>query len=109
MPQPPKSYEEIVRTTVPEPDSSWRPSPDQVKRAYEGFRALDPEEQALFERVTTTIATSGIDASRVDIEIDRDRVILHGTIASSVELHRIGELVSTVDGVREVSDQLVIG
>ena len=109
MPKPPKRYDDIVRATVPEPDSSWRPSPDQVKRAYEGFRALDPEEQALFERVTAALARSGIDASRITTEIERDRVILHGTIANSADLQRIADLVATVDGVREVSDQLVIG
>lgn len=51
----PKTYDEIVRKTVPEPDSSFRPSPEQVRQAYEGFRALDADEQALKDRVEAAL------------------------------------------------------
>src|ERR1041384_3461452 len=36
-----KSYEEIVRQTVLDPDSSKRPTLGQEQAAREGFRALD--------------------------------------------------------------------
>jgi len=39
-----KTYDEITRTTVPDPDGSWRPSPEQVKQAHEGFRSVDRED-----------------------------------------------------------------
>ena len=72
----PKSYDEINRKTIPEPDGSWRPSPEQVKQAHEGFRAMDADEQQLHARVVA--ALSGM--SGVDVEIDRDRVTLRGQV-----------------------------
>lgn len=107
-PSPPRSYEEIVRRTVPDPDSSWRPTVEQEKRAYEGFRALDPEEQMLQERVCDALLSAGLDASTLHIEIDRDRVILRGEVRDHESLMRIPTVVGQVDGVRAVVDQLVI-
>jgi hypothetical protein len=104
----PRTYEEIVRSTVIDPDSSWRPSPAEERRAYEGYRAMDPEEQALCNRVHDVLLAQGIDTTQIHIEIDRDRVILRGTVRESSSLLRIPELVSRVDGVRAVVDQLAI-
>jgi len=105
---PPRSYDDIVRRTVPDPDSSWRPTREQEKRAYEGFRALDPEEQELEERVHDALLAAGLDASTLQIEIDRDRVILRGQVRDHESLMRIPSVVGQVDGVRAVVDQLVI-
>jgi len=100
---PTKSYDDIVRKTVPEPDSSWRPSADQVKQAYEGFRALDADEQALHARVQSAVAGTG-----ATVEVERDRVILRGKV-SQQDLTRLPELVRGIDGVGSVDDQLVVG
>ena len=99
----PKSYDEITRKTVPEPDSSFRPSPEQVKQAHEGFRALDADEQQLHARVVATLA--GI--SGVQVEIDSDRVTLRGQVDAAT-LARVPDLVRGVDGVTAVDDQLVV-
>jgi len=96
-----KTYDEITRTTVPEPDGSWRPSPEQVKQAHEGFRALDADEQQLAARVHA--ALSGVDG--VSIEVTRDRVTLRGRV-SAENLARAPDLVRAVDGVATVDDQL---
>lgn len=101
----PKTYDEIVRKTVPEPDSSFRPSPEQVRQAYEGFRALDADEQALKDRVEAVLGAH----PNVEVEIQRDRVILRGRVSGPDELRRLPELVRGVDGVGAVDDQLVIG
>lgn len=101
----PKTYDEIVRKTVPEPDSSFRPSPEQVRQAYEGYRALDPDEQALQERVQTALGAH----PGVEVEVQRDRVILRGKVSGPDELRQVPELVRGVEGVGEVDDQLVIG
>jgi hypothetical protein len=100
----PKTYDEIVRKTVPEPDSSFRPSPEQVRQAYEGFRALDPDEQALQARVQA--ALNGHPG--VTVEVDHDCVIMRGEVRSPDELRRVSDLVRAVDGVGAVDDQLVI-
>src|SRR5262245_26529944 len=106
MPKP-TTYDEITRRTVPEPDSSFRPSPEQVRQAYEGFRALDPDEQALHGRVRAAVSASA-GAESVDLEIERDRVILRGRVRDPETANRITELVRAVDGVAGVDDQLVI-
>lgn len=104
----PKTYDEIVRETVPEPDSSFRPTVEQERVAYEGFHALDSEEQALFDRIDRVLVTSGFDQHQVAIEVDRDRVIVRGSVRDAVSLARIIDLVRGVDGVGEVVDRLVI-
>jgi osmotically-inducible protein OsmY len=101
----PKTYDEIVRKTVPEPDSSFRPSPEQVRQAYEGFRALDADEQALKDRVEATLGAH----AGVDVEVEHDHVILRGKVSSPDALRRILDAVRGVDGVGAVDDQLVIG
>ena len=95
-----KTYDEIVRTTVPEPDGSWRPSPEQVKQAHEGFRALDADEQQLEARVRA--ALGGVDG--VTIEVTRDRVLVRGAVADP---GHVADLVRGVDGVATVDDQLI--
>jgi hypothetical protein len=105
---PPKSYDEIIRRTVPDPEGSWRPSDDQVKRAYEGFRALDADEQDLHDRVRDALISAGIDTSRIAIEVTRDRVTLRGTVCFGHTLVEIENAVTRVDGVGELVDWLVI-
>ena len=106
--RPPRSYDEIVRATVPDPDSSWRPTHEQEKRANEGFRAMDPDEQRLCDRVHDALLAAGIDTTTIHLEIDRDRVILRGHVREPKLLARVPELVRDVDGVGAVIDQLVI-
>ena len=101
----PKTYDEIVRKTVPEPDSSFRPSPEQVKQAYEGFRALDVDEPALKARIEAVL----VGHPGVEVEVDHERVILHGRVESAEELDRVPDLVRAVEGVGVVEDKLVIG
>jgi hypothetical protein len=98
----PKSYDEITRKTVPEPDSSWRPSPEQVKQAHEGFRAMDAGEQQLHARVSAAVGAG------IAVEVDGDRVTLRGQVADAEALRRIPELARGVDGVASVDDQLVV-
>lgn len=108
MPNRPKSYDEIVRKTVPEPDSSFRPTPEQERQAYEGFRALDSDEQALFDRLNRVLESSGHDLQHVAVEVERDRVIIRGSVRDEAALARVLDVVRHVDGVRAVDDQLVI-
>jgi BON domain len=98
----PKTYDEITRKTVPEPDSSWRPSPEQVKQAQEGFRAMDADEQQLHARVVAAVGAG------IDVEVTGDRVTLRGQVADAEALSRIPELARGVDGVAHVDDQLVV-
>ncbi|MEO6772109.1 MAG: BON domain-containing protein [Kofleriaceae bacterium] len=98
----PKTYDEITRKTVLEPDGSWRPSPEQVQQARRGFRAMDAGEQELHVRVRAAVGEG------VDIEVDGDRVTLRGQVADTDALRRVTARARAVDGVAQVDDQLVV-
>lgn len=99
----PRSYDEITRSTVPDPDSSFRPSKEQEKEAKEGFRMLDEDEHALHDRVMAAVAGTG-----ADIEIDRNHVTLRGQVSNSADLTRIEDRVRAVEGVGSVKNDLVV-
>jgi osmotically-inducible protein OsmY len=104
----PKSYEEITRETVPNPDSSYRPTLEQERRAYEGYRALDPEEQALNDRVLDALANACHDISRVQVEVSGTRVTLRGQVMNHQALDDIALAVHGVEGVGDVVDRMVV-
>lgn len=109
-PRPAQTYDEIVRKTVPELDSSFRPTPGQEKAAYEGARALDADEQRLHDRVVEAVrGITSVDTSNVNVEIERDRVTLRGRIADATALSEIENRVHGIDGVGVVANYLVIG
>lgn len=108
MPTPPTTYDDITRRTVPEPDSSWRPSAEQERRAYEGARAMDADEQALWTRVHDTLFAERLDDGRVQVEVDGDLVTLAGEVEDTAALQQIVYRVSEIPGVGSVIDQLVI-
>ena len=108
MPNRPTTYEEITRRTVPEPDSSWRPTKEQEREAFQGHREMDADENALYERIMEMFRNSGIDTEQVSVEVCRDRVCLRGNVASETDLTVLPELVRDVDGVAGVDDRLVV-
>jgi osmotically-inducible protein OsmY len=105
----PKSYDDIVRSTVLDPDSSQRPTRQQEREAREGFRAVDAGEQALHARVIAALAASGVDTSRVAVEISDDLVRLDGEVADSAALRVLEDTVAQVAGVATIHNQVVVG
>ncbi|HSR96504.1 MAG TPA: BON domain-containing protein [Kofleriaceae bacterium] len=105
----PKSYDEIVRSTVVDPDSSVRPTKQQEKEAREGFRAVDAGEQALHSRVVQALASAGGDTSSVSVEVDGDLVRLSGQVPDSKMLRSIEDAVAGVAGVETIHNQVVVG
>ncbi|HEY0250002.1 MAG TPA: hypothetical protein VGC41_00660 [Kofleriaceae bacterium] len=99
----PKSYDDITRATVPEPDSSFRPSKEQVQQAKDGFRALDADEQALTERARTAVAAV---ASGVAVEVSRDTITVRGKVKDAETMQRVRDAVASLGSV---DDQLTIG
>jgi osmotically-inducible protein OsmY len=100
--QTPTSYDDIVRRTVPDPDSSQRPSEHQEQQAREGFRAMDAHEAVLAARVQSA-------AEGVDVEVDRDTVTLRGQVRDAQAISRIEDAVRRIDGVGSVNNRLVVG
>ena len=105
----PKSYDDIVRSTVLDPDSSQRPTRQQEREAREGFRAVDAGEQALHARVTAALAGSGADASKLTVEVSGDTVRLAGEVADSAALRALEDIVARVSGVETIHNQVVVG
>jgi osmotically-inducible protein OsmY len=109
MAKNPKSYEEIVRQTVVDPDSSARPTLQQEQAGREGFRALDADERVLHDRVLGALATSGMDVSGVTVEITRELVTLRGRVTDSAVLRTLEDTVARVSGVDTIHNLVVVG
>ncbi len=104
----PKSYDEITRKTVPDPEGSWRPTEGQETSAKAaGYQALDAGEQDLHDRVRDALNAHGIDTSRIAIEVVRERVTLRGSVTQGTKLDDVEQTVHAVAGVGEVSNSLV--
>lgn len=106
--QTPKSYDEIIRKTVPDPEGSWRPTEGQEAAAKAaGYQALDAGEQDLHDRVREALNARGIDSSRIAIEVVRERVTLRGSVTQGTKLDDVESAVHGVSGVGELDNSLV--
>jgi hypothetical protein len=99
------TYDEIVRATVPEPDTSFRTAVGQ-----ENVRVLDELEQMLYARVVDSLlGIADIDPSGIAVEVARDHVTLRGQVSQVAQLDRIERQVHGVPGVGVVMNYLVVG
>ncbi len=112
MANKPTTYDDIVRRTVPNPDTSFRPSQEQVDFAY-GDPAdrpgmeMDSHEQALYARVVGALMDDPtLVSSRVRVDISGTRVILSGAVAGPPMVTRTEQIVAAVPGVTEVENHL---
>ena len=96
------TYDDITRKTVLDPIGSQRPSTEQVKAAYEGFRAMDADEEALAGRVRSVLS-----GYAVSVEVERDRVTVSGTVDAAAA-RAIPDKIRAVSGVGDVVDRLVV-
>ena len=104
----PRTYDDIVRETVVDPDSSVRPTREQEQAAREGFRAMDAYEQALRDRVERALVSTVVGATDVTIEVARDLVTLRGRVPDTAMLRSVEEAVSRVAGVEAIHSLLVV-
>jgi osmotically-inducible protein OsmY len=103
-----RTYEDITRATVPQPDSSFRPSEEQERQAFEGYRALDENESALHARVMDALRDSGINWQGIAIEVCDTQIAVRGTVDEASDLTRIPDIIRNVEGVSSVDDRLVV-
>jgi hypothetical protein len=115
--QPPASYDEIQRRTVPEPDLGFKPTREEEALSRHRFgeptehrrRPLTIAERELLERVRAALEADGsLELSGVELDVDFRQVVLLGTVPGPATKVRIEELVATVDGVDAVDSQLVV-
>lgn len=105
---PPRSYDEITRNTVPEPDSSYRPTPEQQRATEAGELFQSADERVLHAAVSSALHQSGLDVSEVSIEIEGTRVTLRGRVDDVRLMPKIEAAVRGVDDVGDIVDLLVV-
>lgn len=108
VPEPPKTYDDIARRTVPDPDGGWRPTPEQLERTREGIREQSASETELLGRVRDALTAAHIDVSKVQLDIDREQVTVRGEVKRLTDMVEIENAIAAVHGVETVVDLLVI-
>ena len=109
MPRTTRTYDEIVRRTVVEPDLSFQPTPEQMAEGPIGERAMFADERALFERVRDELLSRGFVMDTFSIEVVGTKVVLRGHVRDAACMRAIEHAVSTVEGVETFEDHLVAG
>src|SRR5881394_1998587 len=95
--RPPRSYDEIVRRTVPNPDSSWRPSREQ--ETYAQQHSLQPELQGVCDDIHDALIIAGVDANALRCIVDAEHVVVRGWAPDRKSADHIISVVSRVPGV----------
>lgn len=104
---PHKTYDDIVRATIPEPDSSMRPSREQVARAYDGTHTRAHDELELYAAVQAALH-SHPEGSNIAIDIRGDVIELRGRVKRPSSINAIEALVKAVPGVGGVTNKLIV-
>lgn len=105
MPGPPRTYDEITARTVPDPDSSYRPTKEEEREALSRVEA--PRDEQLLAGVRSALRDLGAD--HVSVETDGVRVTLHGAVADMATWRRIDERVRVVQGVETLDNRTHVG
>lgn len=116
-PRSPRSYDDIVRETVPLPDSSMRPTRDEALQADERppgprISARFPEDEtedqaASLAAVRAALeALQGADLADLDVTLEGGRAELSGSVADESDRDRIVRSVAAVHGVIAVIDTI---
>lgn len=113
----PSSYDEILRRTVVNTDTSMRPSREEEMLSRHRFgeatehrpRPLTNTELELLDRVRRTLmADPGLDLTNVEIMVDGRCVVLTGDVPGIATSIRIADLAGALHGVDGVDNQLVV-
>lgn len=108
----PRSYDEIVRRTVPDPDSSFRPDERQIEEADERFRQerlraqMTDQERVLYERVADEVLFAPV--GEVGFEVEHGLVTLHGSVPHVSLIAELERRVRAIEGVQQVKNRLVV-
>jgi hypothetical protein len=105
MPGKPRSYDEIIARTVPDPDSSFRPTQQQRREALS--RVEPPRDIALGAQVEEALRELGAD--HLSYEVDGERVILRGQVADMRTWRRIDEGLRAALGRIEIDNRTHVG
>jgi osmotically-inducible protein OsmY len=113
----PSSYDEILRRTVVNTDTSMRPSREEELLARHRFgeatehrpRPLTRVELDLLNRVRQALMLDPrLDLTNVDVAVDGRCVVLTGDVPGVATSVRIADLAAALPGVDGVDNQLVV-
>ena len=111
------SYDEIVRRTVPEPNSGFRPSIEEehLSRHRAGKAAdhvphapTDEERETLARVVAILEADRAIDLSEVRLSMDGRELVIKGRVPGPATSARIEDVAGSVRGVDRIDNQLAV-
>jgi osmotically-inducible protein OsmY len=111
------SYDEIVRRTVPNPDTSFRASIEEEHLSrHRAGKAADhiphaptAEEQETLARVRAALASDpSIDLDHVRLAMDGRELVLRGNVPGPATSARIEDVAGNVRGVDRIDNQLAI-
>ncbi len=94
-----RSYDEIVRHTVPTPDGFYHPDPPQTD---EDLRF----DKQICRAISEALITHGID---VGFEVYRGRVILRGWVRDQTTASRVQRIIAEAAPDAEIDSRLRIG
>jgi osmotically-inducible protein OsmY len=107
--KPAKTYDEIVRRTVPSPDLTFRAAEADERASLVGPRALTRNERALVSRVRSALhAELGDESDKITIDLVPGKLALQGEVASMDVLRRAEAIASALDDADEIDNQLVV-
>lgn len=107
MSKTPLSMDEIDRKTLPNLDTSMRPSKEQVEAAYDGTHTRGEDERKLYAAVQAKLQGHA-DAKRITLDIRNDQVELRGHVTHASAPDEIERLVRDVPGVGSVTNKLIV-
>jgi osmotically-inducible protein OsmY len=111
------SYDEIVRRTVPQPDSSFRSTIDEehLSRHRAGkaadhvsHEATETERATLAKVVAKLEADHAIDLTNVRLSMDGRELVIKGNVPGPATSARIEDVAGHIDGVDRIDNQLAI-
>ena len=104
----PTSYDDIARRTVPLPDSSHRPTEDEVVEAHEAVNREPTELEALIAAAVRAAFADDhhLDGSDLGVDVDGTVAILTGSVVTEEDRRRAVEIARDVPGVSDVIDDL---
>jgi hypothetical protein len=101
--KPPRTYDDIVRGIVPLPDSSHRPSRDEVERAHEPPRV---ETIGDLDELRAALAAERVDLDDVTFDQQGDTLFVRGSVATDRDRAAIVTAAHQLPGVERVTDAL---
>jgi osmotically-inducible protein OsmY len=111
------SYDEIVRRTVPDPDSGFRADVDEQhlsrhragKDADHAPHAPTADEQATLALVLAALAADpAIDLSNVTLSMDHRELVIQGNVPGPSTSARIEDVAGKIRGVERIDNQLAV-